>query len=771
MKLRFIKFGLASLFMLVSVSTTFAADATQVKELTPSEVLMQEVAIIGSKFNIKDIAGSAAFLDTQDIREHGVADVNRLLRRVPGVNIRQEDGFGLFPNISLRGVDPSRNNKITVMEDGILSAPAPYSAPSAYYSPTTARMSGVEVLKGSSQVKYGPHTTGGAINFLSTAIPTNETYYLKSSWGSFNEMRQHAYLGGQEMTKHGKVGYLIEIFDRGNNGFKVLDNNFGGTTGYGEADTGFRKTEPMLKMSFEPKSNMYQRFELKMGYTNLDANETYAGLNDDDFRQTPNRRYAGSRFDEIESTHTRNYLRHFLEINKNTNLITTAYGNTFSRSWQKLDKVGGSNQARAILDMSAGGGYEIMTGQAAGTLKVKDNNRTYYLYGIQSNLTHKMKIGNTDHKFDVGVRYHYDQIRRLQASDTYTQNAQGYITAHSSTMYGDDGNRLQFTHATSINISDQIKYKKLTFTPGIRGEHIHATYIKFDEGSAGDHAPEHIVANRSQNYGLLAGGANVKMDVYDEGGQDFDLFGGINRGVSPGSPSASANSQMREETSVGYELGMRYADAPKAFSTELIFFLTNISDLIIPDSVGGVGSGSTQQAGDVRTRGIEFAVNYDHGLRKGWKFQTPMYIAATYTDATFTDANVTSSDEESIWIGAVNGNELPYITPEVISMGLGVIYEKLNVNFDFNYNGATFADGSNQQSQVNPVSGNADARFGQINAYHVLDATVGWQFNKNVRMFSNFKNITNQDYMVSRQPLGPRPGLPFSMMAGLEFNL
>ena len=182
MKLRFNKIGLAILMLLGSTSATFAADTIEVKELTPSEVLMQEVAIIGSKFNLKDIAGSAAFLDTQDIREHGVADVNRLLRRVPGVNLRQEDGFGLFPNISLRGVDAARNNKITIMEDGILTAPAPYSAPSAYYSPSTARMSGVEVLKGSSQVKYGPHTTGGAINFLSTAIPTNETYYLKSSW-------------------------------------------------------------------------------------------------------------------------------------------------------------------------------------------------------------------------------------------------------------------------------------------------------------------------------------------------------------------------------------------------------------------------------------------------------------------------------------------------------------------------------------------------------------------------------------------------------------
>ena len=140
MKLRLNTIGLAVLLLLGSATAAFAVDAVEVKELSPSEVLMQEVAIIGSKFNLKDIAGSAAYLDTEDIRKLGVADVNRLLRRVPGVNIRQEDGFGLFPNISLRGVDPSRNNKITVMEDGILTAPAPYSAPSANYSPSTARM-------------------------------------------------------------------------------------------------------------------------------------------------------------------------------------------------------------------------------------------------------------------------------------------------------------------------------------------------------------------------------------------------------------------------------------------------------------------------------------------------------------------------------------------------------------------------------------------------------------------------------------------------------
>ena len=140
-------------------------------------------------------------------------DVNRILRRVPGVNIREEDGFGLFPNISLRGVDPARSSKVTIMEDGVLQAPAPYSAPSAYYMPNTGRMSAIEVVKGSSQVKYGPHTTGGAINFLSTPIPTTSKVYSKSTFGMFNELRNHTYFGNTEqLAGGGKFGYVIEYY-------------------------------------------------------------------------------------------------------------------------------------------------------------------------------------------------------------------------------------------------------------------------------------------------------------------------------------------------------------------------------------------------------------------------------------------------------------------------------------------------------------------------------------------------------------------------------
>jgi Fe(3+) dicitrate transport protein len=764
MKLRFKEVCLASLILLGSTSVAIAADAVEIKELTPSDVLMQEVSIIGSKFNIKNIAGSAAYLDVQEIREHNVADVNRLLRRVPGVNLRQEDGFGLFPNISLRGVDSARASKVTIMEDGVLTAPAPYSAPSAYYSPTTARMSGVEVLKGTSQVKYGPHTTGGAINFLSTPVPTTEKYYTKASFGMFNEVRNHSYFGQTNQTDSGKFGYLIEYFQRSNTGFKTIDTNPVSVRDETEANTGFDKQEPMIKMFWEPKSDMYQKFEFKMGYTNLDANETYTGITTSDFRNSPNRRYAGTRFDEIESTHFRTYLRHFAEINKNTNLVTTAYGNTFGRNWQKLDKVNGNDIGEALLndlDLST------LRSERSGTLKIKNNARTYYTYGVESNLTHKMDMGQTKHKIDLGIRVHYDQIRRLQNATTYTQDANGNITSSTTTRLGDDGNKLQSTYATTVNASDAIKNGKFTFTPGIRVEYINSGFTQYDEDPAPDHSK--IVAQGARDWIVYVGGASVKYDMYDDGNKDFDLFGSINRGFSPPDPSGAINKGLREESSVGSEIGARYANAKNAFAAEAILFHTVIDDLIVNDSVGGAGSGTTTNAGKVRTQGIELQVNYDPGLAKNWSFQMPLYVAATFTDATFRE-DLSSTDQESIFAGAKKGNELPYIANEVVSFGMGYIYKKFSANIDANYTAAVYADGSNNGVEENPETGVADARFGKIDDQFVVDASLGWRFNKNVRTFSSFKNIFDEQYIVSRQPLGPRPGLPFSMMAGLELS-
>ena len=143
--------------------------ASSVAENTP----LEEVTIIGDRKAAREIAGSGALIDSLQIRDELATDINQLLKTVPGTYIREEDGYGLRPNIGIRGATAERSAKITLMEDGVLIAPAPYAAPEAYYFPTLARMQAVEVLKGASQLRYGPQTTGGVVNLVSTPQPEN----------------------------------------------------------------------------------------------------------------------------------------------------------------------------------------------------------------------------------------------------------------------------------------------------------------------------------------------------------------------------------------------------------------------------------------------------------------------------------------------------------------------------------------------------------------------------------------------------------------------
>ena len=127
----------------------FAAGASQAEGLTSADVsVLEEVVVVGVDTDLQDISGSVAILDEDDLDAFDYVDLGKLLSAVPGVYVRGEDGFGLRPNIGIRGAAAERSQKITLMKDGVLITPAPYSAPAAYYVPNVSRAAGVEGRRG-----------------------------------------------------------------------------------------------------------------------------------------------------------------------------------------------------------------------------------------------------------------------------------------------------------------------------------------------------------------------------------------------------------------------------------------------------------------------------------------------------------------------------------------------------------------------------------------------------------------------------------------------
>ena len=105
------------------------------------------------------------------LEESRVFTINEALRKVPGVFARDEEGFGLRPNLGIRGLNPTRSSKVLLLEDGIPITYAPYGDNATYYHPPVERFDHIEVLKGSGQILFGPHTVGGVINYITPAVP------------------------------------------------------------------------------------------------------------------------------------------------------------------------------------------------------------------------------------------------------------------------------------------------------------------------------------------------------------------------------------------------------------------------------------------------------------------------------------------------------------------------------------------------------------------------------------------------------------------------
>ena len=161
-----------------------------------------------------------------------------------------------------------------------------------------------------------------------------------------------------------QFGILVEGVKLRTDGFKRLD---------GGGDTGFDKNNFVLKVRGNSAitKRVYNEVTAKFGYSDEVSNETYTGLSDADFEESPYRRYRATALDRIDWDHLQLGLVHKLEVGGQYSLVTQLYRHSFDRSWKKLNGFAVGTDLSAVLANPTGGNnavlYSILTGESDST--------------------------------------------------------------------------------------------------------------------------------------------------------------------------------------------------------------------------------------------------------------------------------------------------------------------------------------------------------------------------------------------------------------------
>lgn len=719
----------------------------------PASPPLEEVVTIGSKDATDKITGSAHYIGEETLDKFEYSDIQRIAREVPGVSIQVEDGYGLRPNISIRGVATERSGRITLLEDNVLIAPAPYSAPSAYYFPTVGRFQAFEVIKGPSAITQGPYTIGGALNMVSTAIPDEARGKVLVELGEDSTARLHATYGGK--TESG-FGYLIEAHQWQSDGFQQIDRS--------NTDTGLDVTDYTIKLAYAPEGSAHS-VELKLQKADQESNQSYLGLTDSAFQNDAYRRYGLSELDNIETAHEQAILRYRYDLSDDVTFSATAYNNTHERDWFKTEGVDldGSDNAQSFSRTSWANVIQavnvgesltrgdvtldseqlnaLLNGEldtANGSIQLRSNAREYYSRGIQLKVDWLAEVGSSIHQLEFGLRYHEDEEDRLQRNSTYHQ-ANGQLILDDLGELGNAGNRIQEAKALAFHVQDKIEVGDWIITPGFRYEDIDQSRTRFRGG-----AIRTFRDDRENNTTVFLPGIGAIYNVNDS----LSIVGGVHKGFT--APSNSPG--VREEEAINAEFGLRYTSGETRI--ELMAFSSDYDNLLGECTSS---SGSDCEIGDAfngdaaTVQGVEAL--FSNRVNLGGETFLNSQISFTYIDGVF-DTNIASTD----FFGDVNvGDPIPYIPETQFQLAFGLERGVWQANLNVSY--------------VDEVCTRASCgAFERTDDALTLDVAGQYLYSDGLKFFGRIENATDEQDILGRQPYGARPNKGRTASIGVELN-
>jgi Fe(3+) dicitrate transport protein len=708
------------------------------------DVSIEVVEIIGSQEDAKEIAGSASVITEAELEVYEYTDIHKILSNVPGVNFRPEEGYGLRPNISIRGTYADRSGKVTLMEDGVLIAPAPYAASSAYYFPTAGRIAGVEVLKGPAAISQGPYTIGGAINLLSTPIADESGGLINQELGQDGTSRTHLHYSVVDT----QVALLVESHTWDTDGFDSIKGS--------DADTGFDKDDIVIKLRINSDPSLdgvYHELNIKYQDSDESSDQSYVGLADADFRKDAHSRYGLSAYDNMDNSHETTSFNYVADFG-NLELSATMYDNDFARNWFKVDKIdnkkvyghgNGINNIIAAANAGEATASAILNGTNAEAveIKLKNNNRAYTSEGTDL----KLQYTTDNQSLTIGYRDTEDSEDRFQvyATTDWLNGQLDALTVGSDPGYSSN-NRLTKAQAAAFYINEEINFGALTVNVGYRSEDWEISQDRYVDAARSAIATDKGYPKQLSDSDNSLMGFGATYEVNDT----TQLFFGFHEGFTPTGGGADP------EEADNLEMGVRYSDDNSYF--EAVYFDTDYQNMFGECTASGGATGSCEigdsfNAGEASISGFELVAQIEMASESGTKY--PLSMVYTSTDASFDN-----SFDSDFWGSVTSGMDIPDLPDSQLALQAGFETQSgLRGS-------ATYYSYGSTCSVASCAAGTS------VDSYNVIDASLTKMMSNQLDVYMVVENITDEIDVVARAPKnGARAQKPRSFSVGVRYRL
>lgn len=657
-----------------------------------------DVAVRGRRADtIRRASSSSTTVGEKELREAQPQNSGEMLRRIPGVQVRQEDPSGLRLNIGIRGLSPVRSRLVLMEEDGVPLVVSPYGEPELYYSTDVERVQRLDVIKGSDVLLHGPQTVGAAIE-LHTWDPTLDPKLTLSATGG-------AYGFGEGLLRYSDttngVGYVAQALYKRSDGVRAM---------------GFDVADAFTKVRFATSDR--GELTLKVAFHDELSKTTYTGLTDLLYRQDPAQNTIAPD-DNFGIQRTEAAASHVQHLSSALTLRSAlfAYSMTLDQRQQDFDRarLPGVDYTR-IPDPTA------LFFRDTTTLR----HRLYEVAGLSEELEARATTGALAHKVILGGR--------MIGEDAHRQLSSGaFPTAESGNLITDDDTAIL---GLSGWVEDQISYGDwLVVTPGFRVEHSHSvkTTNRIADNTQAPH-DVHLVG-KSDSTGLMPG---IGLGVGSPRLTGFlNVYRGysaprVSQAITPGGQDA----QLDAEHSTNFELGAR-GRVGRFLRAEANAFLINFDNQLVSNNPLSGYNSEFINGGRTRHVGAEATAI----LRVGALAQLPLELdlAGHYTFA------------RSRFVGGTfAGHTLPYSPEHTAQVTLDAdLRSGLSAEAALTWVGPQYTD------EINTVEAGPTGLDGRLDGYAVLDLGVKYQYRPaHLTLGVALKNALNQIYISDRLPNG-----------------